>query len=89
MLLTIRVLKRKDDGPLNERIYGAMKTGGLMTFTALASVSAVLIFSNSSVLLQIMLILFIGLCIDLITTWIQNVCMLRWYMIKKMDDAHE
>jgi preprotein translocase subunit SecF len=82
ILLTIRVVKRKDEGPLNERIYGAMKTGLLMTFTALAAVLTVLIFTNSDVLQQIMLILFIGLLIDLITTWIQNVAMLRWYMIK-------
>jgi preprotein translocase subunit SecF len=92
ILLTVRVVKRKDEGTLNERIYGAMKTGGMMTLTALAAVSVVLIFTNSDVLRQIMLILFIGLCVDLITTWIQNVCMLRWFMLhqdakRKGDDV--
>lgn len=83
ILLTIRVLKHKDDGTLNERIYGAMKTGGLMTITAIAAVSVVLLFTNSDVLFQIMLILFIGLCADLMTTWIQNVGILRWYLESK------
>ncbi len=83
ILLTIRVVKRKDEGSINERIYGAIKTGGLMTITALVAVITVLVFTNSDVLQQIMLILFIGLCTDLITTWIQNVAMLRWYMDSK------
>lgn len=83
ILLTIRVLKHKDDGTLNERIYGAMKTGGLMTITAIVAVGVVLLFTNSDVLFQIMLILFIGLCADLMTTWIQNVGILRWYLERK------
>lgn len=79
-LLTIRVIKQKADGTLNERIYGALKTGGLMTITAIAAVGVVLVFTNSVVLSQIMLILFIGLIVDLMTTWIQNVGILRWYL---------
>lgn len=86
ILLTIRVLKHKEDGTLNERIYGAMKTGGLMTITAIVAVGIVLIFTNSDVLFQIMLILFIGLCVDLMTTWIQNVGILRWYLESKKGD---
>ena len=81
-LLTIRVIKQKTDGTLNERIYGAFKTGGLMTLTAIAAVAVVLIFTNSDVLFQIMLILFIGLIVDLMTTWITNVGILRWYLLK-------
>ncbi len=88
ILLTIRVMKQKDDGSLNERIYGALKTGGLMTITAIAAVGSVLLFTNSDVLFQIVLILFIGLSVDLMTTWIQNVCILRWYFqVKKGDGA--
>ncbi|MBI5073103.1 protein translocase subunit SecF [Candidatus Woesearchaeota archaeon] len=81
-LLTIRVIKQKTDGTLNERIYGALKTGGLMTLTAIAAVAVVLIFTNSDVLFQIMLILFIGLIVDLMTTWVQNVGILRWHLLK-------
>lgn len=85
-LLTIRVLKHKEDGTLNERIYGAIKTGGLMSLTAIAAVGIVMAFTNSDVLFQIMLILFIGLWVDLITTWIQNVGILRWYLKGKEDE---
>lgn len=85
ILLTIRVLKQKEDGNLNERIYGSFKTGGLMTFTAIVAVGTVLIFTNSDVLFQIMLILFIGLFIDLMTTWVQNVSILRWHLRGKEE----
>ncbi len=85
ILLTIRVLKQKDDGTLHERIYGSMKTGGLMTITAIAAVGTVLIFTNSEILFQIMLILFIGLLVDLMTTWLQNVSILRWYLVSKEE----
>lgn len=83
ILLTIRVLKQKEDGTLNERIYGAMKTGALMTITAIVAVATVLVFTNSEVLFQIMAILCIGLCVDLMTTWVQNVGVLRWYYATK------
>lgn len=83
VLLTIRVLKQKDTDSVNDAIYGAIKTGGLMTLTAIAAVGSVLIFTNSEVLYQIMHILFIGLFVDLGTTWIQNVSILRWYLDKR------
>ncbi|MFA6887920.1 MAG: protein translocase subunit SecF [Candidatus Woesearchaeota archaeon] len=82
LLLTIRVLKQKDTESVNEAIYGAIKTGGLMTLTAIAAVVSVLLFTNSEVMYQIMHILCIGLFVDLVTTWIQNVSILRWYLDK-------
>ncbi|PIN79727.1 hypothetical protein COV16_02695 [Candidatus Woesearchaeota archaeon CG10_big_fil_rev_8_21_14_0_10_34_8] len=87
ILLTTKVIKRKEEGTLNQRIYDSIKTGGLMTLTALAAVITTLIFTNSAVLTQIMLILFVGLCVDLISTWIQNVGLLRWYMISEERKA--
>ncbi len=80
ILLTIRLLKQKDTETVNQRIYGAIKTGGLMTLTAIVAVGTVLFFTNSDVLYQIMYILFIGLFVDLVTTWIQNVSILRWHI---------
>jgi preprotein translocase subunit SecF len=82
ILLTIRVLKRKE-GSVNERIISSMKTGMTMTLTAIASTVVVLIFSTSEVLTQIMLILFIGLVADIINTWIQNVAILKMYVDHK------
>jgi len=81
------VLKQKEDGPLHERIYGSLKTGGLMTITAIVAVGTVLVFTNSDVLFQIMLILFIGLFVDLMTTWVQNVAILRWHLAR-LEEKH-
>ncbi len=81
MLLTIRVLKEKE-GTVLDRVYRAMKTGVVMNFAALAAVIVALLFSKSEVLTQIMLILGIGLIVDLIYTWVQNVAILRWYLEK-------
>jgi len=82
ILLTMRVLKNKE-GTVMERVYGAIKTGLTMNMTTLAAVSVAFLLSESEVLRQIMTILFIGLLIDMINTWIQNVGIIRWYMEKK------
>jgi preprotein translocase subunit SecF len=82
VLLTTRAIKRKE-GTLMERIYGSVSTGSMMTLTTLLAVSISLIFSQSEVIKQIMLILLIGLIIDYINTWIQNVSILRLYVERK------
>jgi len=85
ILLSTRVLKRKD-GTVMERIYGAMKTGLTMSATTLAAISVSLIFVQSEVVKQIMIILFIGLLVDIIMTWIQNVGILRLYVERKKKE---
>lgn len=82
ILLTSRVLKRKE-GTVMERIYGAIKTGLTMSITTLAAILVGLIFVQSEVVKQIMIILFIGLLVDIIMTWVQNVGVLRLYLEKK------
>ncbi len=82
ILLSTKVLKRKE-GTVMERIFGAMKTGLTMSITTIIAVSVALIFTQSEVIKQIMTILLIGLLIDLINTWIQNVGILRLYLDKK------
>ena len=82
ILLSVRVLKRKE-GTEMERIYGAFKTGIMMSLTTLIAVTAALIFTQSEVIKQIMIILIIGLLVDLINTWIQNVGILRLYLERK------
>ncbi len=76
ILLTSRVLKRKE-GTVMDRIYGAINTGLTMTFTTLAVVIVALIFVQSEAIQQIMFIIFIGLIVDMLMTWIQNVGFLR------------
>ncbi|MBS3169064.1 hypothetical protein J4210_01140 [Candidatus Woesearchaeota archaeon] len=82
ILLNTRVLKRKD-GPVMERVYGAIRTGMTMTLTTLAALTVALFFVQSDVIKQIMIILLIGLIVDIIMTWIQNVGLLRLYLERK------
>lgn len=80
ILLTNRILKRYE-GSLNQRIFGAFKTGITMTLTSLlALVFALIVVSSFSVILtQIFTILVIGLGFDILNTWITNVSILKWY----------
>jgi len=82
ILMSVRVLKRKE-GSVYSRIIGAMKTGLTMDAAALVVIIAVLVFSQSQVIIQIMTVLLIGLIGDIIFTWIQNAGILRWYLEKK------
>lgn len=87
ILLSSRMLKRKDI-PVMERIYSAMRTGLTMSATTLSAILVALIFVQSEVVKQIMIILFIGLLVDLVMTWIQNVGILRLYLKKKNKDEN-
>ncbi len=82
ILLSSRLLKRKE-GSVMEKIYGAMKTGLTMSTTTLVAIFVSLIFVRSEIIKQIMVILFIGLLVDLVMTWIQNVGILRMYLERK------
>ena len=86
ILLSTRLLKRKE-GTEMERIYGAINTGFTMTLTTLVAVVIGLIFTQSDVIRQIMIILLIGLLVDMINTWIQNVGILRLYLERKARKA--
>lgn len=84
ILLTSRILKRSE-GSLNQKIFGAFKTGITMTLTALFSIVVCLLIvkSFSVVLTQIFTIISIGLVFDIFNTWITNVSILKWYVEKK------
>jgi preprotein translocase subunit SecF len=82
LLLSIRVLKRKE-GTVLERVYSALSTGITMNITTMIAVTIAMIFTQSEVIRQIMVILFIGLIADIINTWIQNVGILRFYLERK------
>jgi len=84
ILLTSRVLKQHQ-GTVMERVYSAIKTGLTMTTTTLVAVAVALIFVKSDTIKQIMLIIFIGVLVDIIMTWIQNVAILRLYLERKME----
>jgi len=84
ILLTTRLLKRSR-GSLNEKMWGAFKTGITMTLTSLLAVIAALIVvkSFSLVLTQIFIILAIGLGFDIFNTWVTNASILKWYVRSK------
>jgi preprotein translocase subunit SecF len=82
ILLSVRVLKRKE-GTILDRTIGAMKTGITMSVAALLAVLSAYFLSNSSVIREIMFILIIGLIGDIIFTWVQNAGILRWHLEKK------
>ena len=82
ILLSTKLLK-KTHGTTEEAIFGAMKTGLTMSAAGIAATGISFLLTNNEALRQIMLILGIGLVIDLITTWIENVALLRIYLEKK------
>jgi preprotein translocase subunit SecF len=84
ILLTSRVLKKKG-GTVNKRMFGAFKTGILMTGTALAAVlPGLLLISGLPVAFkQIFLVLAIGLSADIVNTWLTNAGIIKWYCESK------
>jgi preprotein translocase subunit SecF len=83
ILLTNRVLKRQ--GKLNDKLMGAFHTGIIMTSTTLAAATALFVvswFGSIQILIEISAVLLIGLLADIINTWLTNVGILKWYVLK-------
>lgn len=84
ILLVSRALKKKE-GTLNQRILGAFNAGILMTGTSLAAVLPVffLVTGLPDSFRQIFLILSLGLITDILSTWLTNASIIKWYCEKK------
>jgi preprotein translocase subunit SecF len=83
ILLTNRVLKRQ--GKLNDKLTGAFHTGIIMTSTTLAAATAMFVvswFGSVQILMEISAVLLIGLVADILNTWLTNVGILKWYVLK-------
>jgi preprotein translocase subunit SecF len=83
ILLTTRVLKRQ--GKLNDKLAGAFRTGIIMTSTTIAAVTVLLIVSWAGqvvVVEEISAVLLMGLIFDILNTWLTNVGILKWYVLK-------
>lgn len=89
ILLTTRLIKRKGEGTLDERVASSMKTGITMTTSALAAFTVLYLVSTSAVLDQIALVIIFGLLADYITSWFQNVGLLRWYLRDEKDSEEK
>lgn len=82
ILLSTKVLKTKQ-GTVLDKVIRAFKTGIMMSITTLTALTIALIFTQSEIIKQIMIILIIGLLADIMNTWLQNAGILRWYVAKK------
>jgi preprotein translocase subunit SecF len=83
ILLTNRVLKRQ--GKLSDKLNGAFHTGIIMTSTTLSATAAMLTVSwigGVQILFDISAVLLIGLLFDILNTWLTNVGILKWYVLK-------
>jgi preprotein translocase subunit SecF len=83
ILLTNRVLKRQ--GKLNDKFAGAFHTGIIMTSTTFAAITALFVVSwigSIQILMEISAVLLIGLVFDIMNTWLTNVGILKWYVLK-------
>ncbi|MBU0907322.1 MAG: protein translocase subunit SecF [Nanoarchaeota archaeon] len=80
ILLTTRVLIKKEES-INRRIFGAFKTGIVMSLTSILAVgvSLIIIYNSSDVLKQMFTILLIGLGFDIFNTWVTNASIIKWY----------
>lgn len=84
VLMTTRTLKRKE-GSIYERLKSSAKTGLTMTGTTIVALTVAYFVSNSIVLREMFLVLLIGLFADLISTYLGNAGILKWYLSKKNE----
>ena len=83
ILLTTRLIKRKDSGSIDDKIKSSMKTGVTLTICAIAAMLVLYFVSTSATLSEIALVIIFGLAADIPFTWIQNVGILKWYLVSK------
>jgi preprotein translocase subunit SecF len=80
ILLNDYVIRR--GGSFYESVYGAMETGVTMTLTSLLAMVVLAVTSaifGIPLLRDIGFVLAVGLCVDLVNTYMMNVAILRWY----------
>ena len=85
ILLTNKVLKRRE-GSVDDRILTAMKTGVTMSGTTLGALFVMVV---AAWILHVQTLLFIGATLlfgimgDLISTWLMNAVILKWWVTRK------
>ena len=79
ILLSTKVLKRKE-GTVFERMYSSFITGLTMTAAAVVALLFSYLGTNSFVLREMFVVLIIGLSSDVISTYLMNAGLLRWYL---------
>ncbi len=84
ILLTMKVLGRQG-AHVMDMVMRAMKTGIMMSLTTILAALISIFVIISGEIKQIMIIILVGLLIDIINTWIQNVGILLLYLEKKKE----
>lgn len=84
ILLSMKLLKRREGRSIFEATLDAMKTGLMMSITTILALIVALVFSQSATIQQIATILLIGVIVDIIATWITNAALLRMYLERKL-----
>lgn len=83
ILLNSRIIKTGSAIPIPQRVSGAIKTGMTMTLTAMVALAVLLVSNLSSILSEIAAVILIGLSVDMLNTWVQNVAIIRRHAEKK------
>jgi len=81
VMLTTKVLTKHEQSP-GKRATEAMKTGLTMSATTLAALVVMIVLASLSqmtVVFEIAAVLFLGLLIDISSTWFMNAPVLLWY----------
>ncbi len=81
ILLTSRLTKRA--GAVADNLRSAFRTGITMSTATLAALAALLLSGASAVLSTIAIVLFIGILVDVLNTWVTNAGLLVWYLHRK------
>jgi preprotein translocase subunit SecF len=87
ILLNNSVLRRT--GGFYESVSRAMRTGVTMTITSIAAMAVMAVVATVfgvDLLRDIGIILAVGLCADLMNTYLLNVSLLRWYKFEGVSD---
>jgi preprotein translocase subunit SecF len=82
IVLTAEVMKGKE-GSFQDRVRRSFRTGITMTATAFLSVLVMYFVSGNIVIQQVASVLLIGFLIDIPSTWLTNVGLLRWWYMRK------
>lgn len=85
ILMNTKVIKRRETGgTVYEKLVSSTKTGLTMTFTTIAAlVIGLIVVGQSFVFREMFGILIIGLLVDVVSTYLMNAGLIKWYTEKK------
>jgi preprotein translocase subunit SecF len=89
ILMTTKVLKRREGGSTIHRLIDSAKTGLTMSVTTFVALGVGYIVTSSLILKEMFLIILIALIIDVISTYGMNAGILYWYKEKKFKGQTE